>query len=175
MAICQKLGIMALKIDFYQKMSITTNVLLSWYSSMKKKIRKIPMIFDIENWLWKWNFGTMIHIFEKLFFKLKGNGSFNSENTVRPWDVGFSKKGKTREAQNLFNLSFLIRNRQARSWKRLCSLRFSLHKFVHLKCSWPYLEMCIVKVRAAWSRVSQGLTVYHLESEWMTLLWCEVM
>ena len=32
-----------------QKMSITTNVLLTSYSSMKKKIRKIPMIFDIEN------------------------------------------------------------------------------------------------------------------------------
>ena len=26
-----------------------------WYSSMKKKFRKIPMIFDIENWLWKSN------------------------------------------------------------------------------------------------------------------------
>ena len=70
------------------------------------------MSFDIENWLWKWNFGTMIHIFEILFFKPKWNGSFNSENTVRPWDVGFSKKGKTCVAQNSFNLSFLIRNRQ---------------------------------------------------------------
>ena len=28
-------------------MSITKNVLLNWYSSMKKKLRKIPMIFDI--------------------------------------------------------------------------------------------------------------------------------
>ena len=42
---------------FYQKMSLTKNVLLNWYSSMKKK-RKIWMIFDIENWLWKSNFGT---------------------------------------------------------------------------------------------------------------------
>ena len=32
-------------------MSITKNVLLNWYSSMKKKLRKIRMIFDIENWL----------------------------------------------------------------------------------------------------------------------------
>ena len=39
-------------------MSITTNVLLNWYSSMKKKMRKIRMIFYIENWLWKSNFGT---------------------------------------------------------------------------------------------------------------------
>ena len=37
------------KIRKYQKMSITKNVLLNWYSSMKKKLRKIPMIFDIEN------------------------------------------------------------------------------------------------------------------------------
>ena len=27
----------------------------------EKKIRKIPMIFDIENWLWKSNFGTFWH------------------------------------------------------------------------------------------------------------------
>ena len=26
---------------------------LNWYSSMKKKLRKIRIIFDIENWLWK--------------------------------------------------------------------------------------------------------------------------
>ena len=62
MASCQKLGIILVingfKNWFYQKMSITTNVLLNWYSSMKKKFRKIPMIFDIENWLWKSNFGT---------------------------------------------------------------------------------------------------------------------
>ena len=33
------------------KMSITKKVLLNWYSLMKKKLRKILMIFDIENWL----------------------------------------------------------------------------------------------------------------------------
>jgi hypothetical protein len=39
-----------LKIDLkYQKMSITKNVLLNCYSSMKKKMRKIPLIFDIKN------------------------------------------------------------------------------------------------------------------------------
>ena len=31
------------------KMSITKNVLLNWYSSMKKKLRKIWMSLDIEN------------------------------------------------------------------------------------------------------------------------------
>ena len=37
----------------YQKVPITKNVLLNWYSSIKNKnkLRKIPMIFDIENWL----------------------------------------------------------------------------------------------------------------------------
>jgi hypothetical protein len=33
----------------YQKMPITTNVPLNWYSSIKKKFRKIRIIFDIEN------------------------------------------------------------------------------------------------------------------------------
>ena len=31
---------------------------LKWYSSMKKKIGKIRIIFDIENWLWKSEIGT---------------------------------------------------------------------------------------------------------------------
>ena len=34
-------------------MSTTNNVPLNWYSSMKKKLRKIRIIFDIENLLWK--------------------------------------------------------------------------------------------------------------------------
>ena len=38
-------------------MSITKNMPLNWYSSMKKKIRKIRTIFDIENWLWKSEIG----------------------------------------------------------------------------------------------------------------------
>ena len=33
----------------YQKMTETKNVLLNCYPSKKKKLRKIPMIFDIEN------------------------------------------------------------------------------------------------------------------------------
>ena len=37
---------------------ITKNVVLNWYSSVKKKFRKIRMIFDIENWLWKSDLGT---------------------------------------------------------------------------------------------------------------------
>ena len=28
----------------------------------EKKLRKIPMIFDVENWLWKSNFGTFWHV-----------------------------------------------------------------------------------------------------------------
>ena len=57
MASCQTLGIILVingfRNWFYQKMSITTNVLLNSYSSMKKKFRKIRSIFDIEKWLWK--------------------------------------------------------------------------------------------------------------------------
>ena len=35
----------------FQKMSITKNVILNWYSSMKKEFRKIQIIFNLENWL----------------------------------------------------------------------------------------------------------------------------
>ena len=42
----------------YQKMSITKNVLLNCYYSMKKEMRKILMIFDV----WKSNFGTLWHV-----------------------------------------------------------------------------------------------------------------
>ena len=38
-------------------MSTTQNLPLNWYSSMKKEMRKIPIIFDIENWLWKSDIG----------------------------------------------------------------------------------------------------------------------
>ena len=59
----QKFGLILvikwLKNWFYQKMPITKNVLLNLYSSMKKKLRKIRMIFDIENWLWKSIFCTL--------------------------------------------------------------------------------------------------------------------
>ena len=39
-------------------MSITKNMPLKWYSSMKKNFGKIRIIFDIENWLWKSGIGT---------------------------------------------------------------------------------------------------------------------
>ena len=60
MASCQKQGIILVikwfKNWIYQKISITKNVNLNWYSSIRKKVSKIGMIFDIENWLWKSNF-----------------------------------------------------------------------------------------------------------------------
>ena len=46
----------------YQKKLITKNVLLNSYSSMKKKIRKIRMISDVETWVWKSNLGTFWHL-----------------------------------------------------------------------------------------------------------------
>ena len=42
----------------YEKVILTKNVRLTYYSSMKKKIRKVRMIFDIENSLWKSKIGT---------------------------------------------------------------------------------------------------------------------
>ena len=42
-----------------KKVILTKNVLLEYHSSMKKKIRKIRIIFDIENSFWKSNFCTL--------------------------------------------------------------------------------------------------------------------
>ena len=39
-------------------MSITKDMLLNWYSWM----RKITIPFDIENWLWESNFGNFWHL-----------------------------------------------------------------------------------------------------------------
>ena len=59
-------------------MSITKNMPLNWYSSMKKKFRKIRTIFDIENWLWKSEIGIFWSlnlertlIYQKKFFMKK--------------------------------------------------------------------------------------------------------
>ena len=56
-------------------MSITKNLLLNWYSSMKKKIRKIRTIFDCENWIWKsdlctfcWPMWTSVKVKSKKYF-----------------------------------------------------------------------------------------------------------
>ena len=38
------------------------NVLLNLYSLMKKKIRTLQIIFYVENWLWKSDFGTFWHL-----------------------------------------------------------------------------------------------------------------
>ena len=58
----QKLGVI-LVIKWFknwsqQKMLFTKKVRLNWYSSMKIFFRKIRMIFDIENSLWKSKIGT---------------------------------------------------------------------------------------------------------------------
>ena len=48
--------IKCLKIWSCQKMSISKSVLLNWYFSMEIFFRKIQVIFDVENWLWKSEF-----------------------------------------------------------------------------------------------------------------------
>ena len=68
----------------FQKMSMTRNVPLNWYSSMKKKLRKIRIIFDIENWLWKSKIGNFrsldlerVLLYQNLFFMKKCHFSLN--------------------------------------------------------------------------------------------------
>ena len=46
-------------------LSKTKSVLLNSYSSMIKKSKKIPIIFDIENWLWKLFDTSPLHQFAK--------------------------------------------------------------------------------------------------------------
>ena len=41
----------------------TKSVPLNWYFSMKNFFRKIRKIFDVENWLWKLDFGTFWRLF----------------------------------------------------------------------------------------------------------------
>ena len=41
-----------------EKMFLTKNGLLNWYSQMNFFFEKNRLIFDIENWLWKYDFGT---------------------------------------------------------------------------------------------------------------------
>ena len=54
---CPKLGI-SLENRIISKFMVSKNVLLNSYFSIKKKWGRFPMIFDIENWLWKSNFVT---------------------------------------------------------------------------------------------------------------------
>ena len=76
----------------FQKMSITTKMPLNWYSSMKKKIRKIRIIFYIENWLWKSEIGIFwsldlesILIYQKCFLMKKCYFPLNVENVYTIW------------------------------------------------------------------------------------------
>jgi len=67
-------------------MSITKNVLLNWYSSMKKKLRKIRIIFDIENWLWKSRGWVILHF-------LTAHHQSNSQNSkISFWYVDSQAK-----------------------------------------------------------------------------------
>ena len=62
------------KIEVFKRWQQQKNLFLNWYSSMKKKIRKIRMIFDIENWLLKVRFRhfltTHVNIWESQIKKI---------------------------------------------------------------------------------------------------------
>ena len=57
------LGTKVAQFSCYTKLIRTKNVLLNWYYPTKSFFRKIRMIFDIENWPWKSDFGTFWHLF----------------------------------------------------------------------------------------------------------------
>ena len=67
---CQKkpnfleiLGTKVVQFWCYTKLIKTKKLLLNWYFSTKIFFRKIRRIFDIENRLWKSDFGTFWHLF----------------------------------------------------------------------------------------------------------------
>ena len=69
-----EMGLMWFKNWGFQKMTITKNILLNRHSS---KIRKIRMIFGIENWLWKsylgpfwWPMWTSVKVKSKKYFSI---------------------------------------------------------------------------------------------------------
>ena len=135
MASCQKLAIILVIKWFknwcYQKMSIIKNVLLNWYSSMKKKLRKIPMIFDIKtifesqilglfdtsplhqfskfnNFLWVcWFLGKNISFFVSPDFKLH---NLYSHNVSTAWRLVFVFGAGFRETSHEYAIKLKICN-----------------------------------------------------------------
>ena len=51
--------------------TLTLNIPLNWYFSMKRKLRKIWVIFDIENWLWKSEIGISLDLERMLIWQKK--------------------------------------------------------------------------------------------------------
>ena len=70
-------------------MSIIKNVLLKWYSSMKKKFGKIRIIFDIENRLWKSEIDLEHRMIYQILLKRK---SAIYDSIKLPFDVEVAEK-----------------------------------------------------------------------------------
>ena len=114
-------------------MSITKNVLLTPYSSMKKNPRKIRMIFDIENWLWRSDFGTI----DKLsFIVLKKYNIFWQKILLLTWPPSMSKNFPPTSPSETLEL--------AASPKLTSSVKYRKEKFMllfcFLNCSKPLCE-----------------------------------
>ena len=62
---------------------------LKWYSSMKKKIGKIQIIFDVENWLWKSEIGTFWYLDLPKLLRWK---SVSYHSIKLPFDVEVAEK-----------------------------------------------------------------------------------
>ena len=95
MASCQKWGIILVINWLYQKMSITKNVLLNWYSPMKKKIEKDSddcwhrkLTLKVKLWYFLTaphysNFQNLVISFEYSWFLAKNLSNFVS----LPWKL----------------------------------------------------------------------------------------
>ena len=89
---------------------------------------------------------------------LSWNWIGQTKYTVSPWDAHFWGNGKTLVAQNLCNLSYLIRQRQEHQ------ITVQLKVFsTWIRASQIFLDPIqkYVKVRVAWERVSRDLIVKY--------------
>ena len=107
MASCQKLGIILVingfKNWFYQKMSITTNMLLHWYSSIKK-IQK-----DSDDF-WNWKLTLKV----KFCYFLTAPHYSNFQNLVISFEYGWFL---AKNLSNFVSLPWKLHNRECHNFR----------------------------------------------------------
>ena len=99
-------------------MSITESVLLKLFF-YEEKIRKILIIFDIENWLWKWEFWHFRQLLLNWLQESKNRHDFSKQSALKievfkkcPKLIFFNEKKIEKDSDNFWRrkLTFKVRN-----------------------------------------------------------------
>ena len=150
---CQKkphfseiLGTKVVQFWCYTKLVKTKNMPLNWYFSTRKIFRKIRVIFDIENWLWKSDFGSYFWPFNKSHERINAifvihtimaliwNGFYQIPLTWwKTYDVVYLNKNYTRTEQHASLKSNLNNQIKANSEKNKQVHCIRTFKFSSLK------------------------------------------